>query len=213
MRRRSPTIDGFDCVAGFVAGGNARSSCWSVPAVTCCFPLSTSANVDLDLGETLTRWSVRLAVLCYLARVVIDLLFAHGRRGAHHSRIARRFWTAGCACYVLHVVCAFGFYHEWSHLSAYRHTAKQTADVIGVNWGGGLYFNYAFTLFWIADVVAWWRYDVEFPYRLTRYFWILHAAFALMMFNATIVFGPPLWRLAAPAIALALLTACLLGKR
>ena len=169
--------------------------------------------MDLYLGETLTRWTVRLAIACYLARVFVDLRSARSRRVAGLARKARWFWTAGCALYVLHVVCAFGFYHEWSHLSAYRHTAEQTATVIGIHWGGGLYLNYAFTVFWLADVAAWWCRDVELPYRSPGYFWTLHGVFAFMMINATVVFGPPLWKWTAPVIGLALLIAFLVRHR
>ena len=169
--------------------------------------------VDLDLAEVLTRWSVRLAVAFYLVRVFIDLRFA-GRHGtASQASRARWFWTLGFVFYVVHVACAFGFYHQWSHLAAYRHTAEQTAAVLGIDWGGGLYFNYAFTLFWLTDLVRWWRGGVEFPYRRRGYFWTLHAVFAFMMFNATVVFGPPWWRWTAPVIAAALVTAWLSRRR
>lgn len=32
----------------------------------------------------------------------------------------------------------------------YQETAQLTAEVFGVNWGGGLYFNYVFTAVWVA---------------------------------------------------------------
>ena len=36
--------------------------------------------------------------------------------------------------------------HDWSHAAALEHTANQTQDVVGVHWGGGLYFNYGMLL-------------------------------------------------------------------
>ena len=56
----------------------------------------------------------------------------------------------------MHVICAFQFYHEWSHLVAHEHTARQTAVALGIDWGGGLYMNYLFIGVWMGDVMAWW---------------------------------------------------------
>ena len=98
------------------------------------------------------------------------------------DRAARIFWIAGGAFYLAHVAAAFQFEHHWSHAVAYEATARQTADVFGLNWGGGLYFNYVFTILWIAQAIWWWRS------RALQWF------FAFMFFNATIVFGSWLMR-------------------
>ena len=172
--------------------------------------------MSLDAGEFLTAWTVRLAVACYLTRVAVDLHSA-GRPGARSQAFIRWCWTAGCALYLVHVACAFGFYHDWSHAAAYRHTAAQTAALTGIDSGAGLYVNYAFTLFWLGDVVLSWRAaaaDRPAPaYRSRTYFWLLHAVFAFLVFNATVVFGPPAWRWAAFPIATALLAAFLTRNR
>lgn len=65
-------------------------------------------------------------------------------------------WTIGCAALVAHFISAFQFYHSWGHVSAYNETARQTAEVFRINWGGGLFINYAVAIFWTGDV-AWWR--------------------------------------------------------
>lgn len=106
----------------------------------------------------------------------------------------RRVWTAGCGLFLLHVISAFHFYHDWSHDAAYRATAKQTAEVIGWNWGGGLYFNYLFTAAWLAEVVVWWAVPGRFANRSRIECWTSHLFFALIMFNATVVFGPSFWK-------------------
>lgn len=160
--------------------------------------------MDQQLGEALIRWSIRLAVACYLIRVCLD--FRLGRRcySGRRAKKARWFWTLACVLYVFHVACAFGFRHHWSHAAAYGHTAEQTAAVTGIHWGGGLYFNYAFTAFWLADTVAWWQRGADSPYRSSSYFWTLHSVFAFMMVNATIVFGPPFWKWAGIFVVLLL---------
>ena len=37
-------------------------------------------------------------------------------------------------------------------------TARQTAAVYGVAWGGGVYVNYLFVGVWLAELL-WWRVD------------------------------------------------------
>src|SRR5947209_4458420 len=111
------------------------------------------------------------------------------------DRAARLAWTIACAFYLAHVVTAFQIQHHWSHAAAYEATAWQTADVFGIDWGGGLYFNYSFTAIWIADAIWWWRAGLD-GYR-SRPKWISQTVdwfFAFMFFNAAIVFGSPFMR-------------------
>jgi hypothetical protein len=129
----------------------------------------------------LTLWTIRVATLLYVVAMAGWL--------ARWDRLSRVTWTVACAFYLAHVAAAFHFYHGWSHSAAYRETARQTAEVFGVNWGGGLYFNYAFTAIWVADVLWWWRGLTA--YRL-RARWItasIHLFFAFMFFNATVIFA------------------------
>ena len=130
----------------------------------------------------MTLWTVRLAVAAYF---IAAALRADPR--ARCRSAARALWTAGCVLYLAHVVCAFHFYHHWSHAAAYQHTAERTAELTGWNWGGGIYFNYAFTVVWLADTLRWWlARDRPSPRWLT----VATQAFLwFMAFNATVVFG------------------------
>jgi hypothetical protein len=156
--------------------------------------------MDAQVVELLTRWTVRLAVGSYFGRVLLDLWM--WRSGAlRRANLARRVWTLGCCLYILHVVCAFAFFHAWSHDHAYRHTAQRTQSLTGLDWGGGLYVNYALTAWWIGDTLAWWIGGATLPYRSGFYLGALHAAFAFVVVNATVVFGPPMWKWIAVAAA------------
>jgi hypothetical protein len=106
---------------------------------------------------------------------------------------------------VAHVVCAFAFFHEWSHRQAYAHTAAQTHDVVGWDWGGGLYFNYLFTVVWIADVTAWWCCDEPSGASTRPVQTAVHVFLAFMLFNATVVFGPWFWKWIGAAVGLFLM--------
>jgi hypothetical protein len=69
---------------------------------------------------------------------------------------SRALWTVGAALAVSHSAAAFAAFHDWSHERAMIATAQQTAALTGLDWGGGLFFNYAFLLVWVADVSWWW---------------------------------------------------------
>jgi hypothetical protein len=130
----------------------------------------------MDTGELLTRWTARIAVMLYIAGLAMR---------DQSPKWSRRWWTAGCGVYLAHVACAFGFIHHWSHAEAYAFTAQQTEAITGLDSGGGLYINYAFTLAWIVDVV--WRWTLRPPPRWLA--WTVDAFLAFIVVNATVVFA------------------------
>ena len=140
----------------------------------------------MDTGELLTRWTVRLALALYALSLILHWS-ARGRR----SRLAaaRWAWSAGCLAFLLHVFCAFQFYHHWSHADAHAVTARRTAEVVGWNWGGGLYANYIFALVWLADAVNWWRGLEHYENRPRILTGSVRGFLAFMIFNATVVFA------------------------
>jgi hypothetical protein len=134
----------------------------------------------MELGVILTRWTVRLAMALYVASLA--------SRG-FAPRWSRLAWTMGCILYLLHVACAFEYYHHWSHAEAYAFTAKETAATVGLDWGGGLYFNYAFTLVWLADAACWWIDAAGYRARPRWLDWCVQGYLGFIAFNATVVFA------------------------
>ena len=137
-------------------------------------------------GELLTLSTIWIAIPAYTIGCVV---FASARRQSDGDRWARLAWTTGFAALVAHFVSAFHFYHAWSHVSAYSDTARQTAEVIRINWGGGLFINYAVASLWAADVGWWWFAGLD-AYR-RRSWWITllwHSFLIFIIFNATVVF-------------------------
>jgi hypothetical protein len=125
-----------------------------------------------------------------------------------HRGEARALWTAGCLAFLAHVVAAFAFFHGWSHAHAYRETARQTRDSFSIDWGGGLYLNYLFTLAWALDAAYWWGAGPDAYDRRPRWIGVtLHAFFAFMAFNGAVVFahGATRWVAVTIAALLALL--------
>jgi hypothetical protein len=138
------------------------------------------------VGEILTRFTIWIAITAYVSGVVI---FALSGRNGRWDSLTRIVWTTGCAGLLAHFVCAFHFYHGWSQESAYRETARQTAAIVGLNWGGGLFINYFVLVAWVVDVSWWWWKGVN-SYR-RRPWQVLAAWHGFLIFiiiNATIVF-------------------------
>ena len=152
-------------------------------------------------GEFFVRWTVRVALALYVAGIVLRVRAGGRRCWLVPARLA---WAAGCAVFFVHVACAFQFFHSWSHRAAYDETARQTAAVVGLAWGGGLYVNYAFAAVWAADA-CWW---LSWPHRYQARSWVVEAAvqgfLAFVAFNATVVFGTGVIRWAGLAAALLL---------
>ncbi len=110
------------------------------------------------LGVLLTKWTIRLALACYVAYLA-GWLLASNKNSAHGNcwpRIAQAIWTHGCALFIVHVACAFHFYHHWSHVAAWQSTAQETKELLGVTFGDGIYFSYLFLVLWVLDVAWLW---------------------------------------------------------
>ena len=142
------------------------------------------------MREFLTRSTIWFSILAYAVGCVV---FAARRDADRWTRLA---WTTGCSALLAHFICAFDFYHEWSHASAYKETARQTAEVFRINWGGGLFINYTVATLWVADVGWWWFAGLR-SYRRRPWWLVLvwHGFLIFIIFNATVVFktGPTRW--------------------
>jgi hypothetical protein len=140
----------------------------------------------MDTGESLTRATVRLALVLYAAAISVRLT-----TGGRSQRlcVARLSWTLACVAFLIHVAFAFHFFHGWSHDHAYATTARQTAEMIGWDWGGGLYLNYLFAVVWLADVAWWWNDPCGYLARARWIEWCVHGFMAFIAFNSTVVFG------------------------
>lgn len=140
------------------------------------------------LGETMVRWTARLAAAAYLARISVDVV---APRTEWFQRWNRVVWSIGCGIFLAHVAAAFHFYHGWNHAAAFEHVRKQTVLLTGFDSGFGLYLNELMGVWWVVDAMLWWR-NPAWPENRGVY-WSLQVFFAFMMFNATVVFGPRGW--------------------
>lgn len=146
-----------------------------------------------DNADILVRWTARLVVVLYLWRCWIDYRIVHLADPNKARHRARWIWTIAATLFVIHVCAALAFVHDFSHAKAYQHTAERTAAVVGVAWGGGIYVNHAFLIYWVFDASLWWIKGVNWPYRTGRAYWTMQSIFAFMFINATVVFGPAHW--------------------
>jgi len=140
----------------------------------------------MDAREFLTRSTVWISIAFY---TIGSVIFAFGRRRPKLDNWTRVAFTIAIVALIAHYISAFHFYHHWSHEAAYIETARQTAEVFKVNWGGGIFINYSLLMLWIADVALWWMAGLT-SYR-RRPLWILltwHGFLVFVLFNATVVF-------------------------
>ncbi|MBC7854419.1 MAG: hypothetical protein IAF94_13380 [Pirellulaceae bacterium] len=135
-------------------------------------------------GELLTRWTIRLALACYVFCLAAAIL-RRGKGSSGGNQVVRIVWTLGCGLFLAHVVAAFGYYHHFSHQAAYDDTAQQTQEQLGFAFGGGIYFSYVFLAVWVADVAWRWMSPASRPTWLD---WPLHAYMFFIAFNGAIVF-------------------------
>jgi hypothetical protein len=157
----------------------------------------------LTTQQLFSLWMVRLSCLLYFA--------ALARWSVNPSQFPKRTWTAACLFYLLHMITAFAFFHNFSHTEAYEATARQTRQLMGVNYGGGLYWNYAFTAVWIADVL--WAWLGNYTQRARWITSSTHAFLAFMFCNATVVFGKGWVRIAGATAFFALAVLYIARKR
>jgi hypothetical protein len=140
----------------------------------------------MDAGEFLTRSTVWISIAFY---TIGCLIFATGGTRPKLDYWTRLAFSAAVVALIAHYLSAFNFYHHWSHESAYVETTRQTAEVYKIDWGGGIFINYALLMLWIADVGSWWMAGLG-SYR-RRPSWILltwHGFLVFILFNATVVF-------------------------
>jgi hypothetical protein len=165
--------------------------------------------IDQATGEFLLVATIRLAVVLYLARLLVAGCRVIGRVP---KRAEVLLWILGCAMYVIHVLCAFAFAHQWSHDVAFQYTADETQRLFGLRRGEGLWINYLFTLTWIFDAA---RLTIAFRRKRTtdrKLDIAVHSFMAFIVFNATVVFGPSLYRSLAIPIGLAMYACYLAAK-
>jgi len=161
----------------------------------------------METGEFLTRATIWTTIAGY---TVGSILFALSRGRSRWDSATRITWTIAVVSLIAHFICAYQFYHHWSQRSAYLDTARQTEEVVGLNWGGGLFINYAFLLIWIVDIAWWWLRGLS-SYRSRPWPLIAlwHGFIIFILFNATIVFKDGMVRWVGLVICLVLVIAWL----
>jgi hypothetical protein len=156
------------------------------------------------LGEALTHWTIRLALLCMVARYGGALAWCHR---PWWFAASRAFWTLGCVFFLLHVASAFHFYHSWSHEHAFDTTAERTYGMLGVRFGEGIYFSYLFALLWTSDVAWQWLAPAAYRNQPAWRSGLLLTYMAFIAFNGAVVFEGGVTRTVGIPVTIALLVA------
>jgi hypothetical protein len=142
--------------------------------------------------------------------------FVAGEAGKARHPVPPWAWATslvGAMLCTVHIVIAFGHHHHWSHSAAIDETARQTASVYGVAWGGGVYVNYAFVAAWLAELWWWRTRPSDYFARRPAIVWSLRAFFFTIIFNAAVVFATTRMRVAGVVLTLGLLFAWTVPSR
>src|SRR5262245_59346901 len=102
---------------------------------------------------------------------------------------ARLVWTLGAAALIVHVLLAFHLVRAWDLAAAERAVARETYERTGLDWRGGIYFNYAFAGLWLLDTTCWWLARRRYEARPRRFDGAVQLVFLFMFVNATVIFG------------------------
>ena len=137
------------------------------------------------MGSVIIAWTIRISIILFFGTLIV---WVFQRRSGRFDGTLRTLWTAGFVLFVAHVLTAFHFHHDWNHAAAIAETARQTRELIGLEFGAGLYFNYLFLLVWALDIVWIWFVNVEIVkrYRWLRIAWLAYLIF--IAFNGVAVF-------------------------
>lgn len=149
-----------------------------------------------NLGDDLTRYTVRLALLYYAvaAALMLRLRPDEWLASAGRGRLTRWCWTLGWAAYLVHLGMAFHFYHGWSHRNAVEHVEQVSG------FGPGIFVSHTYTLVWTLDVCWWWRRPGSYARRAAWVGWALHGFLAFIIFCATVVYEQGFIRWAGVAL-------------
>ena len=134
-------------------------------------------------------WTIWLALLLFAAG-------EFGRRRIRTGGSAPWAWwvfVAGALLCALHIGVAMTTAHAWSHAAAIAATARQTMAVYGVNWGGGVFVNYAFVAVWLLDAWRWRRRPVDNDRVMT---WMTRIFFLVIILNGAVIFAAGTRRIA-----------------
>jgi hypothetical protein len=155
----------------------------------------------------LVRLTILAATLLWAWAEVLKI------RSPQRADPARGLYTAALVFALVHVVAAFEVAYGWSHDAAIDGTAGQTAAVIGIRWGGGIFVNYLFLALWMTDALHWWAAPDAHAHRSIRLEALRLSFFLFMFINGAIIFAGPVARSVGVPATAAVITAWLLAAR
>jgi hypothetical protein len=146
-------------------------------------------------------------VLLYLMVWLSLIAFAAGEfaKSRHYAGA----WTisaTGAILLAAHIAVAMAVWHGWSHASALDATARQTNEVFGFNWGGGVYVNYLVAVVWMAELFVWRQWPEGYASRPGWIKWSLRGFYFVIIVSAAVIFATA-WRRVLGAAILAVLVA------
>lgn len=126
------------------------------------------------------------------------------RLAGHAPSWAWPAFATGAALCAVHVTLAMWLAHGWSHASAVAATAAQTKAVYGLDWGGGVFANYAFVAVWALDAWRWRARVARSGAVADALTWAIRVFFFVMILNGAVIFAAGPRRILGAAVIAAL---------
>ena len=159
---------------------------------------------DANAGIDPTPVTLALYSTIWIA-LTLFVIAQYGRQRTGTARWVLPINIAGLVLCVTHIGIAMASVHGWSHASAIEATARTTAAVYGLRWGGGVFVNYLFVAVWALD--TWWssirgdRAEISGLRLAVRLFYVI------VIVNAAVIFARWPMRLVGVCLVIALATA------
>lgn len=97
-----------------------------------------------------THTSVHLSGVCWFMATLIDL-HANIERSRHRQTARVIFWRCGCLMLWVHILATWQLIHGGRWSAAWQQTADETAAVVGIRTGVGIWFNLLTLALWTGD--------------------------------------------------------------
>ena len=142
----------------------------------------------MSTGELLVRGTAWLSLLGWAASEWLKGASASRPAGARAplERAARAAFTAGGLLLLVHAALALHVRYGWSHHAAARDTARQTREVTGLAFEGGLLVNEVFLVLWSLEAFRWWRAASSYRSRGRAVEWAVRAFFFVMFASGAV---------------------------
>ena len=138
------------------------------------------------MDDLLIHWTIRLALAAYTFHLLAAACPFYPR--TLRQRAVGLAWQLSGLLLAAHAVAAMHLFHHWSLEHAIADTARQTGELMGVEFGQGIWFSFLLIGVWWGDILWAWLAPQSHARRPAWLTYALHGYAFFILFNGAIVF-------------------------